>query len=263
MMRMKKFYFAACAFLLCAAVVFAALDMVGITLSGDGTADNLIYSCLQTGLAGAFVAAVSGVLLRGKSYGGRPAAPLRAAAWCLPCLGVALANFPFSALICGQARVDRVDLVALFALSCILTALFEEYAFRGLLQSLATDALKDRRTGEIYALLIVNALFGAWHLFNLLDGAGVGATFMQAGYSFLLGCMLSAMRIRTGSLWPCMVIHALFNFGGLLIPQLGSGRFQDTAFWTATAICGTLAAAHVCAYLIRRALKKPPVAEKN
>lgn len=186
---------------------------------------------------------------------------LRDLLWCLPCLLVAIVNFPFTAIISGAAKVERVDLIWLFALDCLGIGLLEELLFRGILQSLLFDVFKKKRV--IFAVFVNSLVFGAWHLVNLFAGAGIGDTLLQVGYSFLIGGMLSAVFLRTGNLWVCVFLHALFDFGGLIVTRLGTGAFQDITFWVLTAVTGVLCLCHVLLYLLRTDKKKPSAGEES
>lgn len=217
------------------------------TLLEDETADKLLRETLARFLAFAFIVPVLPLCGCGKVL--HFSRPPRAYIWCLPCLFVAVANFPFSAVFGGAATVERTDLIWLFALNCLCVGLMEELLFRGLLQSLLFDVFKKR--GIIVAVAVNSALFGAWHLANLFAGASIGPTLLQAGYSFLIGAMLSSVLLRTGNIWTGVFLHALFNFGGLIVPTLGSGAFQDVIFWICTAVFGIICFAHVLFYHIK------------
>ncbi len=160
--------------------------------------------------------------------------------WAVPCLAVAVVNFPFSALIGGEAAVDRADLLWLFLLKCLGVALLEETFFRALLVPL----LRGEKGKDLFSVLLSAALFAAMHLLNLFSG-NVGAVFLQVGYTFLLGCMFAVMLLYTGNVWLCIFVHFLFDVGGTLIPDLGHGSFQDTVFWILTAVVGVLCALHI------------------
>lgn len=247
---MKKTIIALSVALFAALIAATATQACGVALTGDATIDELIYSLIQPTLA----AALSLLLIMLLTLGGQlrlRKCGARALLWCLPCFAVALANFPYSALISGAATIDRAELLPLFALTCIATGVFEELAFRGLIFNLMEMRLSDRKCGTLIAALGSSALFGAMHIFNILGGADVGATLLQTGYAFLLGMMFSAMLLKTGNVWLCAATHAVFNIGGQLIPTLGTGAFQDTAFWVVTAVCGAICALHVGFYLVR------------
>ena len=170
----------------------------------------------------------------------------------LPCFPVAIVNFPFSALITGSATVDKTNLVWLFVINCFFIAFVEEVFFRGLLQPIFYRIVKGKKFDVILSVLMTSAAFAAWHLVNLLSGASVGATLLQVVYTFLLGCMFSFMIIETGSVWWCVLAHAIFDVGGRIIILLGSGSFQDTAFWILTIVVGVLVGVYVFVMLMIR-----------
>ena len=235
------------------AILFAAIILLvtlPVSVTGEELADSLILSCTERALGTAIV------ILALCAFIGKDALAFRlkgtALAWCLPCLAVAIVNFPFSALISGTAHLDFPSLIPLFALDCLLTGVFEELLFRGALQRIIFDFAEKYRFKSLITVAVTSLLFGGCHLLNLFGGAGVGATLLQAGYSFLIGAMLSCTLLKTGNIWICAALHAIFNFGGLLVPALGSGVFQDACFWTLTAIFGLLCAGHVTFFLVAR-----------
>ena len=179
---------------------------------------------------------------------------IKNAALTIPCLLVALNNLPFIALIRGTASVAApVGRIILLATSCLAVAAYEEIAFRGVL---FLSLCKSHRTkkGIFFSAVISSAVFGLFHLLNLIDGAGIGAVIMQIGYSFLIGGMCAVVLTACGSIFPCIILHAIFNFCGGLVPTLGAG--YETV-WDAATIIITAALAMICAailiiYLVRR-----------
>lgn len=171
--------------------------------------------------------------------------------WSIPCFLVAVVNFPFSALIGGEAVIERVDLLWLFLIKCLAIALFEEIFFRAILLPLFAEWFAKSRGCVLISVLCSSAAFALVHIFNLFFGAGLGETALQVGYTFLLGCMLAVMMLRTGNIWLCVAVHALFDVGGSIVYDLGSGSFQDLIFWILTAVAGLLCAVHIILSLIR------------
>lgn len=161
----------------------------------------------------------------------------------VPALAVCVNNFPFIGMLTGAARVTSPAwMVAVYAAESLMIGLLEEIAFRGVLYM---AILEDRRrdSGQIFwATVISSALFGGVHLFNLFAGAGFGPTVLQVGYSFLIGGMCSIVLLRTGNLWLCVLLHAVYDFGGFLVPTLGTGKIWDAATVTLTAVLGVLSA---------------------
>lgn len=169
---------------------------------------------------------------------------LRGLLWSVPCFLVALANFPYSALATGSATIERVDLLWLFLLKCLSVALMEELFFRALLVTFVRERVKGKLAAG-WTVLISSAVFALSHLFNLFFGAGVGATFGQVGYTFLLGCMFAVAFLQTKNIWLCVGVHFLFDVGGVIVTDLGSGAFQDTIFWILTVVTAIVCAAEV------------------
>ena len=155
----------------------------------------------------------------------------------LPCFAVAAVNFPFSALLSGNASVTRPELIWLFVLSCLFIGVSEEVFFRAMLQPIFLRKFKNVRFGLIVSVLLTSALFSLWHFFNVFE-SGFGAVMFQVGYTFLLGGMFSVTMLMTKDVWICVIIHALFDFGGALVPTLGSGIAQDSVFWILTVTVG-------------------------
>jgi len=79
--------------------------------------------------------------------------------------------------------------------------LYEEILFRGLLFPFLAQ-----RTGTPVAILLVSLLFALLH-FHL-------ASFVPLG---LLSAVLCLVYWRTGSLWPCIGLHAIFNAVSILV----------------------------------------------
>lgn len=81
-------------------------------------------------------------------------------------------------------------------LIALIPAFFEELFFRGALQKLFLDTLKNKHI----SIFIVAILFSAIHLqfFNFLP-------------RFVLGLALGYMAFYSGSLWPSIVAHAINN----------------------------------------------------
>lgn len=169
----------------------------------------------------------------------------------LPCLLVVVNNMPLIALWTGEATVTRPALVPLFLLDCLLIGAFEEIAFRG---TLFLTILKNRRasTKEIFwVAALTSAVFGLSHLANLFEGAGIGATLLQVGYSFLIGGMCSIVLIKTGNLLICILLHAIFDVGGGFLSVLGTGNQWNAPTVWITAILAVAVSAWMVYTLLR------------
>ena len=192
----------------------------------------------------------------------------------LPALAVAVNNLPIVALARGTASVTGgAGQIAAFALQCIGVGLFEEMAFRGVIFPFVLGKTGTGKKGRFIAVLASSAAFGLLHLVNLLGGFS-GGVFLQVGYSFLIGCMLSVVMFCGGGVFVCAFIHAVYNFCGNVVFELGEGAFWD--IWCPEEIVLTAVVAVAAGVFFFFALKNgkpdyaeafavypPPKAEKN
>lgn len=172
-------------------------------------------------------------------------------AWALPCFMVAFVNYPYTAIANGTATIDRKDLIGLYALYIVGIALLEEIVFRGIILMLAKDYFKNKRHAPLLITIICASIFSLFHLTNLFSGADVGYTLLQCVYTFLIGAMLTVTMLKLNNVWLCFVIHAIFDFCGLIVIHLGSGNAWDTVFWILTITSGVLCAGHIIYSLIK------------
>lgn len=151
-------------------------------------------------------------------------------------LAVAVNNLPILPLLSGEATVTAGPTeIALYAAESFFIGLFEETAFRGVLLITVAERFGGTRRGLFLSAVITSAAFGAAHLLNLFSGAGIGPTLLQVSYSFLIGGMCSMLLLLTGSLTACVLVHAIYDFGGYLVPRLGAGTV-----WTAPEVALTV-----------------------
>jgi uncharacterized protein len=102
--------------------------------------------------------------------------------------------------------------MAFLALNTTLIALSEEWMFRGIL----FRALCSRfRLWP--AILLSSALFGAFHVLNAFALGDLRLALAQSVAAMMTGLLLVALMLRTGSIWPSVVYHMVWNFGVLLV----------------------------------------------
>ena len=232
------------------AVCFIFFDLRPVTILEDALANKLLCGALsRIGISLLF-----GWLLF--NYGGRRLMIFkrdfpRMLLWSLPCFMVALVNFPYSAIITGEASIARGDLMGLYIAYILSVAILEEFLFRGSLLILLMDLLRNSRHKPLFITLIGAGVFALFHLTNILFGADPLYTLLQCSYTFLIGAMLMVTIIKTKNIWLCILIHALFDFGGLLIIHIGLGNPWDLVFWILTIVSGVLCAGHIIYSLIK------------
>jgi membrane protease YdiL (CAAX protease family) len=113
------------------------------------------------------------------------------------------------------------------------TALWEETAFRGVLQAALLRVLP-----ETAAIAVTSGVFGAWHIrptLQALRANGLAGDSRRAVAGTVAGCaataaggvLLSWVRARSGRLADAVLLHAAVNSGGLIaahaVAALGEG----------------------------------------
>lgn len=244
-------------FLLSAGFVLFPTQWLGDLL----TQDELLAQMLGLGILRIVMAAIMLVLALQMGIRGVWApAKLPYLLFALPALAVAVNNLPVVALCRGTAGVTGGgEYVAAFALQCLGVGLFEEVAFRGVIFPFALGVTGTGKKGRFAAVLLSSAAFGLLHLVNLLGGFS-GGVFLQVGYSFLIGCMLSVCVFCGSGVFACALVHAVYNFCGNLIYSVGNfgfGAFKDV--WCAEEIVLTaLVSLAAIAYFALILWKKSP-----
>ncbi len=144
----------------------------------------------------------------------------------LPALLVAMNNFPILGTVNGTVWIERGDLIWLYVLDCLMIGLFEELAFRGVLLPFLLEKRRGEKSQILWTVVISSGVFGLIHLINLFEGAGVGATLLQVGYSFLIGGMCAIVLMKTGNLIYCILLHTVYDIGGRWMTVAG-GELWD------------------------------------
>lgn len=175
----------------------------------------------------------------------------------IPCCLIAINNFPFISVFGGEAIIDtKWYFVVLYAIQCFLVGLFEETAFRGCVFMLILEKKHSTRKEIFYSIILSSFVFGAIHIVNLFVGAGIVPVVLQLGYSFLIGAMCAVVLLVTKRLWIPVIIHAVFNFAGGLVPTLGKGEIWPMSTVILTVVVSVLVAAYTVALFFKYDLSK-------
>ena len=216
------------------------------TLSEDPVLAPLINMTLTRGIG----AVVFLALLLNEGY--RVLNPIQKPFWksmlfIIPPLLVVVNNMPILSMIWGDAYVVHSAPVywVWFSLECLAIGLFEELAFRGVIFLMFAEKRHATRKGLFWSLILTSAVFGAVHLANVLMGAGIGGVILQIGYSFLIGAMCSVVLLKTRNIWLCVLLHAIYDFSGTLMPTLGAGTWWDTPTVIFTAVLAVATTAYL------------------
>ena len=167
----------------------------------------------------------------------------------LPCFAIAVNNFPILSVLMGDAALgtNATDYVV-YALLCLAVGFFEEVAFRGCVFTVALERMTKITSPawRVFAACVVSsALFGLVHLANLFTGASVGYVLLQVCYSFLIGGMCAIVMVKTANIWYGIVLHAIYNFAGSVVPQFGAGQIWTIPTVVLTVVVSLIVAAYV------------------
>ena len=135
--------------------------------------------------------------------------------------------------------------VVVLVVAYLATGVFEEGLWRGVMLGLL------RPRGVWLAVVLSSVLFGLGHLTNAaLRGFSV-LILLQAFGAAVQGVGLAALRLRTGTIWPLIVIHALHDIS----LQLGTLPIAGVEAPIDTVLC------LYGIYLLRRSKLPPPMVD--
>ena len=108
----------------------------------------------------------------------------------------------------------------------------EELIFRGVIISTLMRQWKDRNLFR-QAALVSGIVFGLIHAANIFAGADPLQTLFQVIGSVSVGFIFAAVYLRTGSILPCMLYHALHDIIAIACESNVSenGIMSARAFW--------------------------------
>jgi membrane protease YdiL (CAAX protease family) len=119
-------------------------------------------------------------------------------------------------------------------------------AFRGVVFLTVLEGRRKTKLGAFVSIAITSVVFGVVHLVNVFAGSSLPAVLLQVGYSALIGAMCSVVLMKTANIWLCVVLHAVYNFCGGVVPRFGGGEI-----WTVPEIILTVAVSlAVCTYVV-------------
>lgn len=95
---------------------------------------------------------------------------------------------------------------------CLMAGFAEETVFRGVGVSYLMRQLRNNKHRIILVVIITSAVFGLTHLTNLSIGTNGGYILFQTISAALFGVFFCALFLRSGIIWPCILLHFLNDF---------------------------------------------------
>lgn len=161
----------------------------------------------------------------------------------IPLLLVAINNFPIIGASRGTVIFTHYALDNfIYIVYCLSVGFAEELIFVGLVFPLFTIYFKNKKHSLFLSALLTGVAFSLSHLMNLFGGASVGAVMLQVGYSFLIGAGSAITLAITKNISISILIHFIYDIGGLLLTENGIARGVqwDNFTVTITAILGSI-----------------------
>lgn len=154
-------------------------------------------------------------------------------------------NFPIIGFITGNVALKENPQIFRYIVYCAAIGIAEEYVFRGFIMPLVGLKFKCKPHAPFITVLVTSAIFSLCHLFNIFS-AGIPATLLQVGYTFLTGGLFCAAYLFTENLLFPIALHVIFDLGGLIFGTpfgIAFGNMWDTATIIITAVLGIIATA--------------------
>lgn len=150
-----------------------------------------------------------------------------------------------SALEASGVPADQLGLVVMGQLLAAVTvgplintipSLGEEVGWRGMLLPLLCERMSERRAATVSGII-----WGLWHAPIIAMGHNFGMSYPGFPVTGILtmvvactsiGCLLSWLRLRSGSVWPCAVAHGAINAitnAGVLFSTAGATLYGPSA----------------------------------
>jgi membrane protease YdiL (CAAX protease family) len=129
----------------------------------------------------------------------------------------------------GTMLIDttKPGLIILYALLFLSIGLFEEILFRGVVLIVMLQKWGSSQKGVYQSVIISNLIFGLVHITNFFMGRySLLAATVQTVYAVFIGVFFAACLLRNNSIWPVILLHAVFNMCGNLNEIAAGGDFD-------------------------------------
>lgn len=137
-----------------------------------------------------------------------------------------------SSLFDGTIVIDtsKSDLIILYILLNISVGFVEEILCRGTVLIVMMQKWGRTKKGVCLSVVISSLLFALLHITNFFAGRlSLLSTVTQITYAFSFGVFFAACLLRNNSIWPVIIVHAVFDMFGSLNEIALGGSFGQVS----------------------------------
>ena len=130
--------------------------------------------------------------------------------WYLPLVLLASKNLWNGVALPPAGLGTLVDLWDMIGVGFLEELLFRGFLFRAV-----------GRKGVRRGVVLSSLAFALGHAVNLFNGSGMtlGENLWQMGFAVAFGVLFATLFARSGTLWPCVLTHAVFNVASLFAKE--------------------------------------------
>lgn len=144
----------------------------------------------------------------------------------------------------------------LFVLAMIMVGVAEEVMFRGVLLNCCLDFFGENSVSSIrIAIVASSCIFGLFHIFNILVGASLSGSIIQAINAIVIGMILGTVYVRSDkNIWSCIILHGFHDFcafiqSGVL---MGSGAKEAVSNYNSSMLFSISTMLLISIFLMRK-----------
>lgn len=172
------------------------------------------------------------------------------------------AYFIFAAIISAPAllytyqgeRIFRSPvMIAVFVLAMIFVGISEEIVFRGVVTTTLYNKFAGSKGDVWKTVTLSGCFFGIAHLVNLAGGINPVGVLVQVIVASVMGMVLSAVYLRSGSILTNIILHALIDIGaGITSIYVGNNIAQTIGGYSSINLLGIIPYVIVLLVLLRK-----------
>ncbi|MFT5871214.1 MAG: membrane protease YdiL (CAAX protease family) [Clostridium sp.] len=136
-------------------------------------------------------------------------------------------------LIDGSIVIDKSKpfVIILFILTYLSTGLFEEVLCRGVVLGVMLRKWGSTKEGCYLSVILSSLLFGSTHIVHfILHHFSLLASLTQITYGMFIGVFFAACVLRNKTIYPAIIIHAIFDILGSLREIAVGGGIRKAYF---------------------------------